>query len=52
MEDLIEEKIIEADPQKITKIIFWEQTMAWGGMLLLIIAAIIAVWWVNHREEP
>ena len=51
MEDLIEENITQPDPQKFTKIIFWEQTIAWGGIIFMIIAALIAVYWVNHREN-
>jgi hypothetical protein len=51
MEEFIEEKITQPDPQKLTKIIFWEQTIAWGGLLFLIIAVMIAVWWVNHQED-
>jgi len=50
MENFIEENITQPDPQKLTKIIFWEQTTAWGGVVFLIIAVIIAVWWVNHSD--
>lgn len=51
MEDLIEENITQPDPQRLTKIFFWEQTLAWGGLLFLLIAIIIAVYWTNHRED-
>ncbi|AFZ43932.1 hypothetical protein PCC7418_1763 [Halothece sp. PCC 7418] len=51
MEEFIEENITQPDPQRLTKVIFWEQTIAWGGILLLILAALIAAWWVNHREN-
>jgi hypothetical protein len=51
MENFIEENTTQPNPQKLTQIIFWEQTMAWGGVVLILIAVMIAVWWVNHRED-
>lgn len=51
MESLIEENITQPDPQKLTKIIFWEQTIAWGGVVFIIIAILIAVLWVNRTED-
>jgi len=51
MEDLIEENITQPDPQRLTKIFFWDQALAWGGLFFLLIAVIIAVYWTNHRED-
>lgn len=51
METLIEENVTQKDAEQVAKTIFSEQTTVWGGIVFILFAVIIAVWWLNRSES-
>lgn len=51
METIIEKNVTQQDARQVAKTLFTEQTTVWGGVIFIIFAVIIAVWWVNQAES-